>query len=74
MYAMDTVKVAAKEAGVGLTHIGVLLGKSRQYVNSAISSHTQPNASRLSSMLRVCGYELCAVRKDDVTDDMMVID
>jgi len=74
MRAIDAVREAAAKAGVPITHIGVSMGKARTYVNTAISKNTVPRADSLSAMLHQCGYELAAVKQEDITENMLVID
>ena len=74
MQAMETIKAAAKKAGIPLTKIGPAIGKSAPYVNAAISRGSNPQADTLADMLAPCGYVLAAIPADEVPASALVID
>ena len=73
MNALDAVKLAARKADIKSTEIGPAMGKSRSYIAANASRGSVPKADSLSSMLRVCGYELCALPKDEVPKSAIII-
>lgn len=73
MDAMEAVKAAAKNTGVPLRHIGRKMGVAGNFVNKTIYRKSVPRANTLAKMLDACGYSLCAVPNDSVSDDMLVI-
>ena len=72
--AMDAVLTAARRAGVGVTEIGELMGKSKTYVSATAGRGSTPRADTLAKMLSVCGYALYAVPAENVPDDAIEID
>jgi len=74
MKALEVLKTAAMKADIPLTHIGVELGMSRQYVHTSLGRNSTPKADTLARMLGVCGYALCAVPLDSVPVDALVIE
>lgn len=73
MYAMDALKQAAKNAGVPNTHIGKALGYADNYVARIVLRGSTPQCDTMAKMLGVCGYALCAVPIEQVTDSMYEI-
>ncbi len=73
MYAMETVKQAAKNAGLSMDAIGLNMGLSRQYVSNTIARGSTPKADTLAKMLDVCGYGLYAMPKDKAPKDALQI-
>ena len=73
MYAMDAVKQAANRAGLTLYRVSLDMGKTRQYVNNIITRGSVPQADTLARMLDICGYSLCAIPKDKVPEDALII-
>ena len=71
--ACDVIKEAAYLARVPTTHIGLKLGKSRQYIGAMVSNKTSPTCRNMAAILGVCGYRLCAVKEDELTESMLVI-
>lgn len=74
MYAIDVLKCAASAANVPITHIGQAIDKRPNYVSAIATRGSNPQCDTMASMLRVCGYELCAVPREAVTAEMLVID
>lgn len=74
MKAIDAIKQAAKTSGMPTTHIGPALGMSTPYISTFSSKQRTPRCDTLAKILSTCGYKLCAVPEDIVTDDMIVID
>ena len=73
MYAMDALKAAAKSRSVPTTHIGRKLGLADNYVAKTSAQRSNPQCDTMARMLDVCGYALCAIPYEQVTDDMIVI-
>lgn len=73
MDAMEVLKAAAERSGVPITHIGRTKGFADNYVNKSLYRGSIPKTDTMAWMLEVCGYSLCAVPNDLVTDDMLVI-
>lgn len=74
MDAMLAVREIANSRGVALRRIGITMGKSGQYVNVLISQGSSPRCNTMSKMLDVCDYALCAIPKDKVPEDAIIID
>lgn len=74
MKAFDAVKEAAKNSGIAITRIGVEMGKPANYVSNGASRGSSPQCNTCAAMLDVCGYALCAVPRDSVPSDALVID
>lgn len=70
---METVKQAAKNAGLSMDAIGLNMGLSRQYVSNTIARGSTPKADTLAKMLDVCGYGLYAMPKDKAPKDALQI-
>lgn len=75
MNALDALVIAAHESWTPLTHIGMEMGKSRQYVHSALRKKNNVQCNNLAKMLDICGYALYAIPKDcDVPESALLID
>lgn len=74
MKAADAIRKVVDASGVPITHIGPTLGLSLPYVNVISRKSASPRSDTLSKILGVCGYKLCAVPENAVTEDMVVID
>ena len=74
MNAIDTVRTAADRAKIPTTHIGIKLGKSRAYFSMCAKKGRDPQSQTLADMLDVCGYVLCAVPKNRIPKNALVID
>lgn len=74
MKAIDAVKRAAERSGVGVTEVGVAIGRDRTYISATASRGSTPKADNLAKMLGACGYRLCAVPRGDVPKSAIVID
>ena len=74
MDAMNALKQAAINSGVPLTHIGVAIGKSRQYVHATIRKGSTPTCGNMAAMLDVCGYKLAAIPSDNIPSNALIID
>ena len=73
MKATDTVRLAAKRAGLGTTELCSRIGRSGSYLAATASRGSTPKANNLAEMLEACGYALCAVPKEDVPESAIVI-
>lgn len=73
MYAMDAVKIAAGASDTPLYMIGRKLGVSDTLVNNTITRGSTPRADSLARMFGVCGYALCAVPRDEIPPNALVI-
>lgn len=66
MNIWEAVKVAARESGINLSEASRRMGRSRKFINNAISDNASPNIDTAAIALASCGYSLCAV-KDGIT-------
>lgn len=74
MQAYDALRQAAKDAGTPLTHIGPAMGKPATYVNNGITRGSSPRCNTMAAMLRVCGYSLVAIPREDIPESALIID
>jgi len=74
MNAMQALKTVAKNEGIPLAHIGRKMGLADNYVNKTINRNSVPRVDTMAKMLDVCGYALCAIPKESIPDDAIVID
>ena len=70
----DALYKIAKNTGVSINAIGLSLGKSDRYIPAAKWRKSVPLVTNAAKILKICGYTLCAVKDDEVTDSMVVID
>lgn len=70
----DALYGAADNAGVGISKIGELLGKTRGYIPNARARGSMPSVTNAAAQLGVCGYVLAAIPAKSVPDDALVID
>lgn len=74
MRSMDALKKAAIDKKISLSDISKSMGKTRGYINATITRNSEPKVNTYVCMLDACDYALCAIPKDKVTNDMLVID
>lgn len=70
----DALYKITKETGISLNSIGRSLGLNENYVAKSKARNSMPVVTNAAKMLKVCGYTLCAVKDDEVTESMVVID
>lgn len=70
----DALYKIARGAGVSINTIGLALGKTDRYIPSAKWRKSIPSVTNAAKMLDVCGYRLCAVKEEEVSDSMVVLD
>ncbi|MGI6590929.1 MAG: hypothetical protein ACOX1O_04870 [Eggerthellaceae bacterium] len=63
MNASTALKKAVQIAGVRVSHIGGLIGKSRAWGNAAITSEN-PSIDTMSSVAHLCGYRVSLIPYD----------
>lgn len=73
METMNALKQAACNKGIPLTHIGVAMGKSRQYVHTILTKHATPQCDTMARMLDVCGYGLYCIPYEHAPKDALQI-
>ena len=73
MYALDAVKEICKIQGISARKIGRDMGMGDNYVSRIANRGSVPRCDTMARMLDVCGYALCAVPYEQVTDNMVVI-
>ncbi len=73
MDALEAIKNVSISSGKTYATISKSLGKNRGYINTMYTNDTIPNTETLISILGVCDYALCAIPKEKITDDMLVI-
>ena len=74
MQFYDALYKIARSVGISVNNIGIALGKAYNYVPNAKHRKSVPTVSNASKMLGTCGYVLCAVKREEVTDSMYEID
>ena len=70
----EAIYKIAREDKKSVNDIGTSIGKTDRYVTSGKSRKSNPVVTNAAKMLNVCGYALCAVKRDEVTDSMLEID
>lgn len=78
MKATDAARAVMRESGVTMTRAAESMGKSQNYVTSALSNGEKRggglSVSTLVGIAAACGYALALVRADDVPGGAVVID
>ena len=74
MDAMGVVRECAARAGKSYYRMSLDMGMTQRYIAHAIANNSRPRADTLARMLATCGYALCAVQDNDVTDSMLRIE
>ena len=69
----DIVAICAKNADMSVNRLSVALGHSDNYLRNFKSMKRDTGVSNAARIFDICGYALCAVPKDKVTDDMLEI-
>ena len=72
MDAMQALKQAANISHTPITHIGLAMGKTAQYVTSITTRNSTPKADTLARMLNVCGYSLYAIPDNETVPDTAI--
>lgn len=70
----DVLYKIAKQEKKSVNDIGTQIGKTDRYVSNGKHRNSKPVVSNASKMLGTCGYALCAVKREEVTDSMYEID
>lgn len=73
MYAMDALTEITKRKGISARQIGRSMGMGDNYVARIVNRGSTPQCDTMARMLEVCGYALCAVPCEHVTDSMLQI-
>lgn len=68
----NVLKEVSKTSGISQRQIGLTLGHSTGYVANMRNSGV-PTVDTANRLLNVCGFALCAVPRDAITDDMYEI-
>ena len=69
----DIIAICAKDAGISVNKLSMLLGHSDNYLRNFKSMNRDTGVSNAAKILDTCGYALCAVPKGKVTDGMLEI-
>lgn len=74
MKATQAIRTIARASNKTLSGISKGIGKTPQYINAIITSGSSPRVSTLLPIFDTCGYAICAIRKDRIPIDAIVID
>lgn len=69
----DVLYKVAKSVGISVNNIGIAIGKAYNYVSNGKHRGSTPIVTSAAKMLNVCGYALCAVKREEMTDSMFEI-
>ena len=73
MNAMNVIKNVANATNTPLMKIGREMGIADNYVNKTIARGSVPRCDTMARMLNVCNYALCAVPKNKIDNDYMLV-
>lgn len=73
MDTRDVIRECAGQAGKSMYQISLDMGKTKQYMSALMTRKSTPQADTLARILATCGFALCAVPHDAITDDMYEI-
>jgi len=74
MQFYDAAYKIAGEKGISIENLSLSLGKTSRYVGSAKSRGSIPRIDNAAMILGAMDYVICAVPKDKVPEDAIVID
>ena len=74
MQYYDALLEAVNRSGQTLKETSLRMGRSETYINAGKTRNSVPNLSNAVEAFNACGYALCAVLKEQIPNDAIVLD
>lgn len=74
MQLKELFTTTAHSAGYSLNRLSRAAGHGDNYISAMLSRGSSPQLNTVVNLLNVCGYVLCAVPRDSVPSNALVID
>lgn len=70
----DLVYWLAKDQGISIEKLSIKLGRGARYIGGAKIRGSLPKVDNARMILNALDYELCAIPKDNIPEDAIIID